>query len=286
MSGDDVLKAVAVSRPPCGDCAAALADDGGEHGSVLLAVVPPPTQREQQERQAALAALRSALQRVRSQLELYESEHRAEAALMTTPSLTGFAGYWRNRLFNEEIPPPTIWTNAYGACLRVDSDLPAGDIRAATTDLMRARLHLVAALRRYASWKDDIEAAGTKAQVAIGVVALATVAAVIAGPLVVEALAGGGADRRGHRPVRPGRGRHAGGVRGRAGSSGAGGGGGLLRLPGPVTRVHPAPRVRQPDGRRHSVTCRRGSGGNLEMRTRGLRTGATSVMSQRGRGLG
>ena len=53
MSGEDMLKAVAVSRPPCGDCAAALADYGNEHGRVLLAVVPPPTEQQQRQAQAA-----------------------------------------------------------------------------------------------------------------------------------------------------------------------------------------------------------------------------------------
>jgi hypothetical protein len=187
MSGADTLKAVAVSRPPCGDCAAALAAYGTEYGQVLLAVVPPPTEREQQARTAAVQAIRETAVRVRQQLELYEGEHKAQTALIDTPSFTGFAGYWTNRLFNRPIPPPTIWINAYGSLLAVEGSLGRGNLREAIANLIRARRQLLVALRRYAAWKDGIEAAGTKAQLAIGAVAIATVVAVIAGPAVVEA---------------------------------------------------------------------------------------------------
>jgi hypothetical protein len=193
MSGDDILKAIAVSRPPCSDCAAALADYGNEHGRVLTAVVPPPTEREQQARQQASDAIRATAQRVRQQLELYEGEHRTQAALIEKPSLTGFAGFWTNRLFNRDIPPPTIWVNAYGSLLAVESALARGNIRDATANLIRARRQLLVALRSYASWKNGIEAAGVKAQVAIGAVALAAITAIVAGPMIVEAITAEGA---------------------------------------------------------------------------------------------
>ena len=186
MSGYDTLKAIAVSRPPCGDCAPALDDYGSEHGRVLIAVVPPPTKREQEARESAINAIRAAAQRVRQQLELYEGEHKVQAALINEPSFTGFAGYWTNRLFNREIPPPTIWINAYGSLLAVDASLARGAIREATINLIRARRQLLVALRSYASWKDGIEAAGAKAQVAIAAIAIATILAVVAGPAIIE----------------------------------------------------------------------------------------------------
>jgi hypothetical protein len=188
MSGDDTLKAIAVSRPPCVDCAPALTHYGSEHGQILLAVVPPPTQREQQGRDNAISAIRATAQRVRQQLELYEGEHRAEAALVNEPSLSGFAGFWANRLFNKEIPPPTIWINAYGSLFAVEGSLARGDVREATVNLIRARRQLLVAIRNYASWKNGIEAAGTKAQVAIGAVAIATIVAVVVGPAIIEAV--------------------------------------------------------------------------------------------------
>ncbi|MEU6346057.1 hypothetical protein ABZ883_34470 [Streptomyces sp. NPDC046977] len=186
MSGDHTLKAIAVSRPPCPDCAAALADYGHEHGQVLLSVVTPPVEREQQARAKAADAIRAAADRVRRQLELYEGEHEVQAALINEPSFTGFAGYWTNHLFNRDVPPPTIWINAYGSLLAVESALARGDIREATAHLIRARRQLLVALKTYTTWKDGIESAGTKAEVAIAAVAVAAVAAVVAGPLVVE----------------------------------------------------------------------------------------------------
>ncbi|QXE38736.1 hypothetical protein KQY30_35535 [Streptomyces sp. GMY02] len=186
MSGDHILKAVAVSRPPCPDCAAALADYGHEYGRVLLSVATPPAEREHQARAQAASAIRAAADRVSRQLELYEGEHKVQAALINEPSFTGFAGYWTNRLFNRDIPPPTIWINAYGSLLAVESALARGDIRAATANLIRARRHLLVALKTYTTWKDGIEAAGTKAEAAIAAVAIASVVAFVAGPLVIE----------------------------------------------------------------------------------------------------
>ncbi len=188
MSGDHILKALAVSRPPCLDCAPALEAYGAEHGQVLLAVVVPPHQEEETDQKAALDKIRAAADRTGHALTQTESEHAAQAALINTPSVTGFVGYWTNHLFNTDVPPPTIWTDAHGSLLRVESDLGRGDVRAATASLARARRQFLIAQRRYLSWKDNIDAAGAQAQVAIGEVAFAAIVAVVAGPVIVEAV--------------------------------------------------------------------------------------------------
>ena len=77
--------------------------------------------------------------------------------------------------------------------MAVESALARGNIRDATANLIRARRQLLVALRNYASWKNGIEPAGAKAQVAIGAVALAAITAIVAGPMIVEASIGEGA---------------------------------------------------------------------------------------------
>lgn len=191
MSGD-TLKAIAVSRPPCPDCSAALEAYGTEHGHVLVCVVPPPTTPEQQARDRAAEAIRGAAERVRRQLEIYEGEHRIEAAMIEDPSFSGFAGYWTNHLFNRDIPPPTIWANGYGALAGVDSALAAGDLTRATRQLIRARRQVLVAMRNYVSWKDGIEPAGAKAKHAIGAIAVASILAIVALPIAIESLGGAG----------------------------------------------------------------------------------------------
>lgn len=187
-----VVKAMAVSRPLCGDCAEAVTEYGRDNGQLLVTVVPPPGEREQQARQAAVAAAAAAAGRLRGQLDLYAGEHKVQAELINTPSITGFVGFWTNRLFNKEIPPPTIWVNAYGALAATDAALTRNDVRATMGSLIRARRQFLIAQRQYLTWKEGIEPAGEKAQVAIGVVALAAIAAVVAPAAVAAAAEAGG----------------------------------------------------------------------------------------------
>jgi hypothetical protein len=185
--GGFVVKAMAVSRELCADCSVATAEYGREHGQVLIGVVLPPEQLDQAQAQA-LAAVAECAQRLRSQLELYSSEHRAQSALITTPSFSGFAGFWTNRLFNREMPPPTIWINAFAALAAVNSSIQNRDVRRALANLIRARRQYLLAMRQYVAWKDGIETAGRKAQVTIGLIAIGTILAVVA-PAAVAALA-------------------------------------------------------------------------------------------------
>jgi Domain of unknown function (DUF4157) len=180
-----VVKAMAVSRELCADCSVATAEYGREHGQVLIGVILPPEQLDQAQ---ALAAVAECAQRLRSQLELYSSEHRAQSALITTPSFSGFAGFWTNRLFNREMPPPTIWVNAFAALAAVNSSIQNRDVRRALANLIRARRQYLLAMRQYVAWKDGIETAGRKAQVTIGLIAIGTILAVVA-PAAVAALA-------------------------------------------------------------------------------------------------
>lgn len=187
-----VIKAMAVSRPLCGDCSAAVIDYGLDNGRVLIAVPLVPEEREVQARTDALTAIAAAAQRLRSQYALYSGEHAAQAALIESPSFSGFAGYWTNRLFNTEIPPPTIWLNAFAALAATDSSVRGNDVRRALANLIRARRQFLLAQRRYITWKEGLEPAAAKTQIAIGVVAVAAIAAIVA-PAAVAAMAEGGA---------------------------------------------------------------------------------------------
>lgn len=149
MSDDHIVKAIAVSRPPCPDCSVALAEYGKDHGRVLVQVVPPPTEEEQRQRQAAKTAVQAAADRVVSQVDSYERDHQSQWDLIYDPSVTGFAGYWTNHLFNQDTPAVSIWTNARSSALAARRLLAQGDIRGAITQLIRARTELAHAVRRY-----------------------------------------------------------------------------------------------------------------------------------------
>ncbi len=187
MSGH-TLKAIAVSRPPCADCQAALGAYGVENGTVLTRVMAPPNTAEVAQRVRALGALQEEHDRLVRSLSLHEGEHQAQAALINTPSVTGFAGFWTNRLFNGPVPPPTIWANAFGALLAAQREIATGNVAQAYLAIRRAQLHLALAVGRYVRWKEGIEPAGTKAQVAIGLAGAAAIAAFVAGPALIARL--------------------------------------------------------------------------------------------------
>lgn len=189
MSDDHVVKAIAVSRPPCPDCLVALAEYGRDFGRVLVQVVPPPTEDDQRERQAAKEAIRAAADSVLTQVDEHERSHQSQWDLIYRPSVSGFAGYWTNHLFNADIPPVLIWINPRSAGMAARRLLAQGDIRGAVTMLMRARIELAHAIRQYRGWTDGVESAGTQAKIAIAAVGLAAIAAVVAAPLLAEGAA-------------------------------------------------------------------------------------------------
>ncbi|MFT3889759.1 MAG: hypothetical protein QM713_16570 [Arachnia sp.] len=193
MSDDHVLKAIAISRPPCPDCSVALAEYGRDFGRVLVQVVPPPTEDDQREQQAATEAIRAAVDTVLTQVDEHERDPQAQWELIYRPSVSGLADYWKNHLFNTDIPPVLIWTNARSAAMAARRLLAQGDIRGAVAMLMRARVELAHAIRQYRGWNDGVESAGTQAKIALAAVGLAAIAAVVAAPLLAEAgMAGAG----------------------------------------------------------------------------------------------
>ncbi len=129
-------------------------------------------------------------QRLQNQFDQTSGDHRAQEQLIDKPSVTGFAGYWTNHLFNSDVPPLAIWNNASLALDMARKALQVGDIKSAVRQLIRARRAYLIAARRYWAWKAGIAGAGTKAQEAIGIVAVAAVVAFVA-PTAVGALAEG-----------------------------------------------------------------------------------------------
>ncbi|MEV1319944.1 hypothetical protein AB0J14_28135 [Micromonospora arborensis] len=184
--GEFVVKTMAVSRPLCGDCQAAVAAYAQENGQVLVGVVVPPVGSAVHAARAT-AALLNEIAVLRNRIDLDAGEHQVQWDLMFTPSVTGFVGYWANRLFNRDIPPTHIWINAFGAALAANSAARAGNVLGAFAALVRARRHYLLARKQYMTWKEGVEGAGRDAQIAIWVVAVAAVAAVVAPGAVAAA---------------------------------------------------------------------------------------------------
>jgi len=136
-----------------------------------------------------LSEFRNTLKR---QIDLYNSEHKAEAALINEPSVTGFAGFWTNRLFNKDIPLLLIWNKAYAFMDRADAELRRKDVPKALGNLLAARRANLIALKQYTAWKHGIEGAGVKMQEAIVVTGALAVVAFVA-PAAIAYLAESGA---------------------------------------------------------------------------------------------
>lgn len=183
---DFVVKAMAVSRPPCHDCYFQLAQYGNEYGQVVVEVVPPPS-RPEQERREQLERVADGARRIRKLLELSEGEYMLQKQLIEKPSATGFVGYWVNHLHNADIPPVTIWAAAHGALAALDAELKRGDPLRAMAKLLRARREYVIALRQYETWKGGVEPAAKKAQAQIWTVAALTILAFLAPAMVARA---------------------------------------------------------------------------------------------------
>jgi hypothetical protein len=117
--------------------------------------------------------------------ELYSNEHQTQLNLATN----SIAGYFVSR-FNSPAPPTVIWTNAYGRLLATKRYINQRDVVRATSSLLIARLWYLYALKRYATWKDGIEAAGESAQRAIWATAAAVVVVTVGACLAAGALTG------------------------------------------------------------------------------------------------
>lgn len=177
-------------------CTAETQYGGGKEGLILYQVykrgarerepqpVPAPDAEKAAERARALAALAKAGQELRRKYDFYSGDHKIQAELIDKPSASGFAGFWVNRLFNGEIPPQTIWLNTYASLAALDSSVRTGDVRRAIESLIRGRREFLKAMKRYVTWKEGVEPAAAKAQVAIGVAAVAAVAVFVAPQLL------------------------------------------------------------------------------------------------------
>lgn len=144
----------------------------------------------------AKAAFRNSLKEVAEKLDKLQSEydlnsgdHQAQLDLYNN----NFAGFWTNRLFNAEPPQTVIWDNTYAGLLRIRRHLRNRDLGKATAELMITRLWYLYAYKKYTTWKDGIESAGSKMQIAIVVTAVALVAAAVTAYFATAAATGAAA---------------------------------------------------------------------------------------------
>jgi hypothetical protein len=120
--------------------------------------------------------LRNLIESLAHALDMNSSEHRSQLDLVTH----SIAGFWTNRLFNSTPPPMTIWNNAFGRLAAAKGAFRRNDLKTAFHELILAQVHYTAAFRWYSWWKNGIEGAGTKAQIAIGAAAFVTVCSLVA----------------------------------------------------------------------------------------------------------
>lgn len=155
----------------------------------------PTIRKSRRMRVEVMGSIRDNLARLRQQYDLHSGEHELQARqLYANPSPTNFiafAGFWTNRLFNTDIPPTFIWNQAYAEMAATARFLHEGDAKRAMLSLLRARIHYLYALRRYVRWKDGVEGAGRKMQIAIGAVAVAAVVVAVGAFVLAPAAASG-----------------------------------------------------------------------------------------------
>jgi hypothetical protein len=137
----------------------------------------------------ALKQLTENYERLKSLYELYSTEHQVQLNL----SNESFAGFVTNAVFNSDKPQTVIWNNAFARLLAVKRHLKNRDVAKATAEMMIARLWYLYAMNKYSVWKDGIEGAGKKMQIAIGVTAALIVVAAGVAYLATPAAAGAAA---------------------------------------------------------------------------------------------
>ena len=165
-------------------CTAATDYGAWPSGLVLYEVLQKDQQAEN-----ALNQLADAWQRLFNLYEVNYKDHQTQANLYNRD----IVGFWTNRLFNKEPPQITIWGNAYGRLLSTKGFINQQNIPRATAELAVARLYYLWAFKKYTSWKDGIEGAGAKMQVAIGATALALVFTAVAVYVAAAAATAGAA---------------------------------------------------------------------------------------------
>lgn len=126
-------------------------------------------------RRASVAnAIAEVIASIARQMEATSGEHKLEAGLLTGSqgNFSGALGYWANHLFNKDVPPMAIWNECFGELAHARSTLREGKLGEAVKSTLRARAALIEATGIYYRWKDGIQGAGTKMQIAIGAVAV------------------------------------------------------------------------------------------------------------------
>ena len=121
-----------------------------------------------------ISTLRTVIDDLQRQYERNSGEHKAEADIIagSEGDFTGFWGYWTNHLFNSDVPPTTIWNPCFSELEHARRLLREGKLAETAMSLITARSELLKATAIYYRWKNGIEGAGTKMQVAIGAVAV------------------------------------------------------------------------------------------------------------------
>lgn len=184
LEGEDAynstLYAMVVSRGLCVDCTDAVDNKDGEKIPAIVERIAPTG--ADIEIQKKLSKIQDLYDRVKNEIDRMEGDHKAQKDLYDH----NIFGFWTNRLFNKEPPELIIWVRPipYLAAARraIRQGQPASALRA----VLQARRALTICARQYLTWREGIDGAGTKMQIAIGVVAAAAVIAFVA-PTVLGA---------------------------------------------------------------------------------------------------
>lgn len=150
------------------------------------------------------AAVLAVLAAIEARAREYSSDHKAQAGLTqgSAGNFVGFFGYWTNHLFNTDPPALLIWDEVWTNLAHARSLIREGRVSEVGPSLVAARFGLMHATAVYFRWKDGIEGAGKKMQIAIGATAIAiviaaaaaTVASAAAGVAATADAAAGAAD--------------------------------------------------------------------------------------------
>lgn len=184
------IAAMAVSRIVCADCQEAIRNYAD--GPIQVVVERIVATAADIALTKDLRTLDDARIALKNEVDLNLGDHKAQKALIEVPSYSGFWGYWSNQLFNKYPPPLTIWDEADLSLLRAKNAINAGQKDLAAFHLTKARRAFHEAFKAYMSWKVGVVGAAKKMQIAIGVVAAATIAAFVAPSIVARAGAGAG----------------------------------------------------------------------------------------------
>ncbi|NJM53322.1 MAG: hypothetical protein HC846_07950, partial [Blastocatellia bacterium] len=133
----------------------------------------------------ALKELADSRDRLYHEYQLYSNEHQTQLDLANK----SFAGFVTNAVFNSKKPEMVIWNNAYARLLAAKRHIENGEVYKAQAELILARLWYLYALNQYITWKDEIEVAGKKMEIAIGVTAAILIIAAVGATIAAETAA-------------------------------------------------------------------------------------------------